>query len=568
MGRTKTVDCLFIGHNEMTFEEYESTVRKMGVNSGAYRDLNLNFIQYDNKPYTAADIFNLFYCSDRKGGNSSSNQPFRLSETFSAAIAYLGSYLNRRGFTFDYVNSFQEEKEKLRDKLVHDNILAVAIVTTLYVSPLPILEIVDFVKRYNNTAKIIVGGPFVTTLVRSPDPAVLEYSLKSIDVDFFVNSSQGEAALVNIIRALKMNTPFDRIHNIFYKTAYGYTATDISKENNKLSHNKVNWNLFSGDIREFINVRTAISCPFSCAFCGFPDHAGEYQMMGVNDVEWELNLIDKIKTVKHVHFIDDTFNVPQKRFKEILRMMIKNNYKFKWYSHLRCQFADRETVELMKQSGCEGVFLGIESGNNKILKSMNKAVTVDKYLKGIQLLKQCGILIYGSFIIGFPGETYETIQDTIEFIQTSGLDFFRVQLWYCVPNAPVFQKKNQYKIKGESFEWSHLTMDSREASDFVEKIFLSIETPVWVPQYNFEYDALFHLFHRGMPPEQVNAFLKAFNTGIKEKLKDLSAKEVSFETIRKIKDACNHLANDKPELVPGKAQSDLTRAAYHADFDF
>jgi len=408
----------------------------------------------------------------------------------------------------------------------------------------------------------------VSSLVRSPVPAVLEYSLKSIDADFFVNSSQGEAALVNIIRASKMNTPLGRIHNIFYKTAYGYTATEISKENNQLSHNKVNWDLFSGDIREFINVRTAISCPFSCAFCSFPDHAGDYQMMGVNDVEWELNLIDKIKTVKHVHFIDDTFNVPQKRFKEILRMMIKNNYKFKWYSHFRCQFADRETVELMKQSGCEGVFLGIESGNNKILKNMNKAVTVEKYLKGSQLLKQCGILTYGSFIIGFPGETRETIQDTIEFIQTSGLDFFRAQLWYCVPNAPIFQKKSQYKIKGESFEWSHLTMDSQEASDFVEKIFLSIENPVWVPQYNFEYDALFHLVHRGMPLERVNAFLKAFNTGIKEKLKDPSAKEVSFVTIRKIKDACNPLAKDRPDSIPGKTQKELTGAAYHADFDF
>jgi radical SAM PhpK family P-methyltransferase len=561
----KTIDCLFIGHNNMNFADYESAIKKMGVKSGAYRNLNLDFIQYDNKLYPAADVFNLFYCSDTR--SKALKNPFGLGEIFSAAIAYLGSYLHRRGFTFDYVNSFQGEKEELRKKLEQDHILTIAVTTTLYVTPLPILEIIDFIKKHNNTAKIIVGGPFVTTRVRFQGtryPELLEYPLRDIDADFFVNSSQGEAALVNIIKALKMNTSFDQVQNILYKTGKGYVVTVVSREDNRLSENMVKWDLFSDRIGEFVNIRTAISCPFSCAFCGFQERAGKYQVLAVEEVERELNLLDKIPTVKHLDFIDDTFNVPQKRFKEILRMMIRNNYKFKWYSHFRCQYADREMVELMKESGCEGVFLGIESGNDEILRNMNKAVTVEKYLKGIQLLKEHGILAYGSFIIGFPGETNETVEETVKFVEESGLDFFRAQIWYGEPTTPIFNKKEQYKIEGESFEWSHMTMDSKRASDIVEGIFLSVEEPVWVPQYNFEFDGLFHLFHRGKTPDQVKRFLRAFNAGIEEKLKEPSREEVSFKTIRQIKEAC--VGNDNAEPSAGKEENILTR--YNADFDF
>ena len=79
------IDCLFIGHNEMDFADYEKSIREMGINSGAYRDLNLNFIQYDNKRYTASEIFNLFYYSG--AASMGSNTPMRITETFNAAIA-------------------------------------------------------------------------------------------------------------------------------------------------------------------------------------------------------------------------------------------------------------------------------------------------------------------------------------------------------------------------------------------------------------------------------------------------------------------------------------------------
>jgi radical SAM PhpK family P-methyltransferase len=527
----KAIDCLFVGHNEMDFLTYEEKIRQMGVHTGAFRDLNLNYIWYNNKPYSASDIFNLFHCC--KNGN----KPLTIGETFNAAIAYLGTYLHRRGFTFDYVNAFREEKEELKRKLLQDNILSIAIITTLYVSAFPIIEIIDFIKKYNREVRIIVGGPFVTSQFRVQDSSSFAYLLgTTLGADFYINSSQGEAALVELLNALKNRLPFDHINNLYYKSDKGCISTPISRENNKLSENMVDWTLFADRMGAFANIRTSISCPFSCAFCGFPQHAGRYQVADVESIKQELNQLERIETLEHIHFIDDTFNVPVKRFKNILRMIIKNKFRFKWYSHFRCQFADREMVELMKESGCEGVFLGIESGNDQILKNMNKAATEEKYLKGIQLLKEYQILNYGSFIIGFPGETEKTVQDTIQFIRESRLEFYRAQLWYCEPITPIWQQREKYKIEGERFEWSHGTMDSKHAADLVDEIFLSIDDPIWVPQYNFECDALFHFFPRGFTMEEVKTFLKMFNDGVREKIKTSASQtqEVSFDVIKRL----------------------------------
>ncbi|MCP5051185.1 MAG: PhpK family radical SAM P-methyltransferase [bacterium] len=560
----KKIDCLMIGHNEMEFENYEDACKIMGDNSGSYRDLNLNFIRHNDKSYTVTKVFNLFNKSTNRGF-----EPLEMVEAFSSAISYLGSYLHRHGLSFDYVNSFQENKPHLEEILGRDNILTIAIITTLYVFPLPILEIIEFIKKHNPTARIIVGGPFVSTKVRSLEFEGLEYLWNTIGADFFVNSSQGEAALVKIIKALKTGSEVKDIENIYYKNGTGYTATPIKIEDNKLHEHPVNWELFSNRVNRHVNDRTAISCAFSDSFCGFPEHAGKYQTTKVDWIETQLNKLESLGTVESIHFIDDTFNVPMRRFKEILKMMIKNKYRFNWHSYCRCQYLDEETAELMKESGCEGVFLGIESGSQQILENMNKRSDISSYRDGITLLKKNGIATFGSFIIGFPGETDETVQETIRFIQETELDFYRVQLWYCDPITPIWREgREKYKIQGESFEWSHATMDSKTACDWVDKAFMSDKKAAWIPQYDFDFASLWYLVHRGIPLEKVAGFLNGFSKGIKEKLLYPDRVNVSSEVMAELAgifQPAREAGADEPGLV---ASAETVIDKSKAEFDY
>jgi radical SAM PhpK family P-methyltransferase len=511
----ETVDCLIIGHNETDFADYVSGVEKMGRRSGAYRDLNLGFVRVEGTPHHASSLYNAVMA---EGEETPSPKRLFCGASLSPAVAYLGTYLFRRGLSFDYINAFQEEKERLRELLLQHPVLTVAVTTTYYVSVFPILEIVGFIRQLAPQAKIIVGGPFIATKVRVSDAITLDYLFNTIGADVYVNSAQGEEALVNVVRAVKFKTPLSGIKNIIFRADNEYVANPVHRENNRLSDNMVDWSLFDRHRWNYALIRTTISCPFACAFCGFPEHAGKYQAASIEAINRELDSLEDGQSVKRIHFVDDTFNVPKERFKRLLAEMSRGRRRLRWHSQYRCQFADRETVRMMKESGCEGVFLGIESGNDGMLKNMNKKATVDEYKRGIEMLKEEGILTYASFIVGFPGETEETVADTIRFIDDTGVDFFRTQVWYCEQITPIWQQRRKFGLQGSNFEWSHDSMTSLQACDMVEEIFMGHRHSTWVPQYGFDFGNIFQLLNHGLTFEEVAGFIRAFNQGIKEKL--------------------------------------------------
>ena len=312
----KNIDCILIGHNAMDFMEYEKYVKTMGVNSGAYRDLNKNYVQYGGQYYTFPELYSLL-------GDDSQN--LDMLETFSPTISYLGTFLNKHNFTFDFISSYQEQKEKLKELIINNKVLSVAISTTLYISANPIIEIVEDIREIDQDIKIIIGGHFVSTQVGTYDKNGLLSLFKLIGGDIYINSSQGEKTLVSVIKSFKNDEDLDHIPNIYYLKDHDIVVTGKEIENNLLDENVVDWSLFSGQVGPFAGVRTAISCPFACSFCGFPEHAGKYQTSKVASVEKELNSLKANTSAKHIHFIDDTFNIPKERFKEMLRMFIKND---------------------------------------------------------------------------------------------------------------------------------------------------------------------------------------------------------------------------------------------------
>lgn len=538
-------DCLLIGLNDTNFEDYVNMVRSMGTTSGPFKDLNTSFIEYKTKPYRALDILTHFHSQQR----NDPIKPFHNADFLWPTILYLGTYLSRRGFSFDYVNLFQQEKEKLRVKLKEDDVLTVVVTTTLYVSSHPILEIISFIRQINSRVKIIVGGPYIYNLTGMGDPESIRQTFKYLGANFYVISQEGEKALVGILNAIKNGTSMDNICNIAYQKDDGYIVTPALRENNSLEENMVDYRLFPReDIDEFLSLWTSKSCPFSCAFCGFPQRAGKYVFLNVDMVEYSLNTIRDVGNITTLSFLDDTLNVPKERFKEILRMMIRNNYGFRWNCFFRCDNSDEETIILMRDAGCEGVVLGVESGNNEMLKRMNKKSRKEDYLKAIPLLKEAGIMVYAGLIIGFPGETQETALESMHLIEEAKPDFFRAQLWYCDPLTPIWKKREEYGIRGSAFNWSHNTMDSRTAVALVENSFLGTENSLWLPQYGFELWSVFYLMRKGMTLEQVKTFIACFNATVKEKLLFPNKNAIGAELFNSLRQSCLYDTYDRPDL--------------------
>ena len=537
-------DCLLIGFNDWNFEEYVEMVKSMGTGSGAYKDLSLAMIHHEGKPWRSMDILNRFYSESSK----LPQKPFHNADFLWPVITYLSSYLSKRDFSFDYVNLFHLDKDRLREKLVQNDILAIAITTTLYVSPHPIIDIVSFIRKYNKTAKIIVGGPYISNQ-KKEDFITTSRLYKYLGADIYVTCQEGEFTLANILSALKANESLDGVRNIAYRKGNSYAVTSTEIESNPLEENMVDYTLFPAEeIGQFVSLRTAKSCPFSCAFCGFPARAGKYKYLDVALVEQELNAIRDVGTVTTLTFIDDTFNVPKGRFKELLRMMIDNQYGFKWNCFYRSDHGDEEAIELMGKAGCEGVFLGVESGSDEMLERMNKTARRRDYKAAIPLLRDAGISTYASLIIGFPGETYDTVQETIDFIEECQPDFFRAQLWYCDPLTPIWDEREKYAIAGSGFSWAHKTMDSETACDLIDRIFLCAENSIWLPQFGFEQWSTFYLQRKGMSIEKMKAFLKCFNAVIRERLIYSDRKSIDPNLFKSLSESCKFDQPIEPDM--------------------
>ena len=115
-------------------------------------------------------------------------------------------------------------------------------------------------------------------------------------------------------------------------------------------------------IGRIVNIRTQISCPFRCSFCSYPTTQGPVIKADVDMFEKELETLAR-RGVERLMIVDDTFNVPLPRFKDLCRMMIRNRFDITWTSYFRCSNADEETFDLIREAGCVAVFAGIESGD-------------------------------------------------------------------------------------------------------------------------------------------------------------------------------------------------------------
>jgi p-methyltransferase len=482
------------------------------------------------------------------GAAPGAEDEFKSGDIPNLAAVYLTHYLRRHGFRAKYLNLFLYEQKRLREYLA-EKPLCIAITTTFYGLNFPVTEIIRTIRQYDQETKIVVGGPLVANHHRRLPPAELLLALADMEADVYVIEGQGELTLGRIVQCLREGGDLATVPNIVYRSAAGKLVMNPREpENNSLDENYIDWRFFSDEkLGATLQTRSARSCAFSCAFCAYPTRAGKLTLAGLSTIENELDSMRDIGGVRNTVFIDDTFNVPLPRFKEICRLMIRKRYGFNWFSYFRCSNSDEEAIDLMAESGCRGVFLGIESGSNTILQNMDKHAAIAQYLEGIRLLRQRGILTFGSFITGYPGETAGTVRETIDFIKESKVDYYRSQIWYCEPGTPIFSRKDQYGIEGEGFSWVHDTMDSLEAMDHIDRAFLEIQGSEWLPQWSFDFWIIPYLMGKGMTIEQFRRFMTNANQLLRLEIAAVQESEkrrLSEESHRGLVDA---LRNWRPD---------------------
>jgi anaerobic magnesium-protoporphyrin IX monomethyl ester cyclase len=435
--------------------------------------------------------------------------------------AHLAGYLNESGMNTLAINNIDSDWEYFCEAYeASQRPPVVGISTTFHLNFTEIKRIACRLKEAYPDISIALGGAFVNVMFDGGELQALVNAMKEYGIDYAVHSFNSEVDFKNLLVERKKGKQnlgsLPNIIELNSSAKNGFVEGPRKWNDPVLGESPATWHTLNMPfLNKTIQLRTSSGCSFSCAFCSYPETARGVHLMEVDRVEEHIKSALKIPGIQNIIFIDDTFNVPIPRFKEMCRMFAK--YNFNWFSFLRSQYIDGETAKLMKDSGCLGIYAGVESGNDIILKNMAKKATRVDFERGIGHLRKEGIMVLAAFVLGFPGETKETLSDNISFIEQTGIDFYSLKEFYYQENTPISRNSEEFGLTGMGKNWSHDTMDNSDISKHLVALFREIKGSVFIdPDTSLWY--LAYMYDQGYEMHEIKKIQTLINEVVSSQL--------------------------------------------------
>lgn len=349
-------------------------------------------------------------------------------------LLYLASSLKNSGFTVKVELTDEREVQKNLDGC-RPSAVGITSVTATYNKAIKILEAV---KSYDPSIITIIGGHHVTFTV--------DETLGESCVDYVIRG-EGEEVLPRLLYNITKGKPFELINGVCFKK-----GNNIFNNNSLASVKNINTLPFPdrGAVKKYkfpeIYIFSSRGCPFKCNFCSSTNfYGGALRKRSVYNV---LNELEEIKNIRKnkvvVKFGDETLTADSRWTKELCRGIIKRGLKFKWYSNSRVDSIDRnpELLKLMKEAGCRGLALGIESGIQEIINSYNKGITLDQALRVAKKLRDYSIYQQWYFMIG-SGDKYDEIKyikKSVEFMKIFPFDLLQISILTPFPGTKLYKQ--------------------------------------------------------------------------------------------------------------------------------
>ncbi|GHT19945.1 hypothetical protein AGMMS4957_05400 [Bacteroidia bacterium] len=351
---------------------------------------------------------------------------------FPLGIAYISSVMKQSGFNVFTVNLNHihgDVKDILKTEIEKADI-DVVMTGGLSFQYLNLKEIVDIVHTQYPSIKVVVGGGIITG-----DPQVAMTALEHVDVGCI---GEGEATITELSAALENNVSLDNIKGIIFKnctpppirTQEEYIITAPREEIKDLD--ALPYPDYEGfglkTYLEFspmgiVNVLKnksffmagSRSCPYQCTFC-FHTVGKKYRQRSIENVLAEVKYLRDNYGIEHIRMSDELFARDKTRVKTFLDRL--KEWGITWAASFRVDDIDEELVEIMKSGTCLSMDFGIESADDKILKSMRKHITCEQIEKALKLVYDSGIAMTGNFIFGDIEETVESANKTLDWWET------------------------------------------------------------------------------------------------------------------------------------------------------
>ena len=333
-------------------------------------------------------------------------------------------------------------------------------------------EFLDFIlinKHLDSTAYT------VTTEIQLDD----FYTFQHLDTDLVehMTSTILQEYLHGTVTAIEKEVNYEKGNIVFTKKV---------KEPCNINNHDIDWkNIPEELIGNEIPVRAGIGCPFTCAFCDFADLHEKLVLRKIDGIMAELTRIQTAFPGKSIFFTDDNLFISKSRTRNFLKAIINSGLKFKWRAFFRVDSVDDEIAKLAAKAGCRMALLGVESGDEKILKNMNKRITSEQILTCVRKLNDNGISSISTIIVGFPGETEISVSKTIKLLNSYPKEQKSLMIYYPfvfsltpLSRASLPVSRNKFNSEGLWFNWKHKTMDVKRAQEELIRLTKEVKIPI------------------------------------------------------------------------------------------
>lgn len=399
--------------------------------------------------------------------------------TPSINLAVIAAPLLEQGHTVRILdlNKAESEIEALRRELsdFHPDYAGITFTTPL--TPKAI-NFASEIKKFNRQIHVVAGGVHVSSFPQEV--------LESSEFDMAV-VGEGDFVMPKLLGGEELSS----ISNLVYKQNGGIIVNPrdkLIKNLDQLAYPA--WNLYN--LAEYKTtellarknpagwIETSRGCVYNCSFCNKNIAGKSFRVKSpkrvVDEMEYMLSC-----GFKEIHIVDDCFTMEMKRAETICDLILERGLRFPWATVTGIR-ADRVSLALLKKmrkAGCYRVYYGVESGNQRILDGFGKGETLEDIRRAVRDSQAAGLEVYGFFMLALPGDTEETMRDTLDFAKELDLDMAKASITMPLPATPFYdqlEKNNLLKTK----DWSkfNLYVPAREVYehptvswDIVDKYF-------------------------------------------------------------------------------------------------
>ena len=357
-------------------------------------------------------------------------------------LLYISAYLNKYNIENHVFDSTFYSLEKQLEFIAKNQPKIIAIYTNL-MTKINVIKLIKILKKNAKYGfpKIILGGPDITYNC--------ENYLKT-GVDFLI-IGEGEETTLELYKAIINNTDYSTIAGLAYlenglvkKTSPRIKMKDLSNlplpNRSAIPINKYlnTWKTHHG--KSSITVSTQRGCPYTCKWCSTAVYGQSYRRRPANMVAAELRTLKDTYKPDNIWFVDDVFTVSHKWIKSFHTEVIKQNAIIPFECITRAERLNDEILQLLKEAGCFRIWIGAESGSQKIIDAMDRRVDVNVVKEAIKKTNAIGIETGTFIMIGYPSENQKDINKTITYLKDANPTYFTITVAYPIKGTSLYNE--------------------------------------------------------------------------------------------------------------------------------